>query len=291
MSTPRNRRSGPRAAPSGGAPRVRTIAAGEGWSVSEFFCGAGPSDPPFEERHDGFSIAAVVGGSFTYRSERGEAFLHSGALLLGNHGRCYACRHDHGVGDRCVAFNFTPDAFAEVAASAAGSGRYRFAADAAPAGRAMAPIVAGAEAIAREASPLRLEESALRLAERVIASLSGHVAAPARANGRETRRITDALRLIEACADEPLDLAALASVAGMSKYHFLRVFRRVVGTTPYQALLNARMRRAAVRLTVSRDTIASIAFEAGFGDLSTFNNRFRVDFGVSPSAYRARGPL
>ena len=291
MSATRDPGSDPRAAPGDGALRAHAIASGDGWSVSEFFCGAGPSDPAFEERHDGFSIAAVVEGSFTYRGERGATFLHSGALLLGNHGRCYACRHDHGLGDRCVSFNFAPDAFAEIAASAAGSGRYRFNADAAPAGRATTPIVAGAEAIARERSPLHVEERALRLAERVIASLSGHVAAPARATGRETRRIADALCVIEARGSEPLDLAALAGVARMSKYHFLRVFRRVVGTTPYQALLNARMRRAAVRLAVCRDTVASIAFEAGFGDLSTFNNRFRADFGVNPSAYRARGPL
>jgi AraC-like DNA-binding protein len=278
-------------APGGAAPRARAVASGEGWSVSEFFCDAGPSDPPFEESHEGFSIAAVVEGAFTYHSERGATFLHAGAVLLGNHGRCFACRHDHGLGDRCVAFNFEPELFAEIAASAAGSGRYRFGADAAPAGGAMTPVVAGAEVIARERSPLSLEEGALRLAEWAIASLSGRVAAPTRASGRETRRIADALRVIEERAAEPLDLASLAGVARMSKYHFLRVFRRVVGTTPHQALLNARMRRAAVRLFASRATIASIAFEAGFGDLSTFNHRFRAAFGLSPSAYRARGPL
>lgn len=291
MTTAAHKGSHPWEARGGGALRARTIASGEGWSVSEFVCDAGPADPAFEERHDGFSIAAVVEGSFTYRSERGATLLHPGALLLGNHGRGYACRHDHGLGDRCVAFNFSPDAFAEIAASAGGSGRYRFDVNAAPAGRATTPIVAGAEAIAKARSPLGIEENALRLAERVVAALSGHVAPPARTTGGETRRIADTVRFIETHASEPLDLSALAGVARMSKYHFLRVFRRVVGTTPHQALLNARMRRAAVRLTASRDTVASIAFEVGFGDLSTFNNRFRADFGVSPSAYRARGPF
>jgi AraC-like DNA-binding protein len=286
MPTVTQRGPDARAAPRPGAPRVRAIASGEGWSVSEFLCGAGPSDRPFEERHDGYSIAAVVEGSFTYRSDGGETFLHPGALLLGNHGRCFACAHDHGVGDRCVGFNFAPETFEEIAASAAGPGRYRFGVNATPAGRALTPIVAAAEAIARQRAPLRLEESVLRLAARVIAAVSGHVATPARASPRETRRVADALRCIDERAAEPLDLAALAGVARMSKYHFLRVFRRVVGTTPYQAVLDARMRRAAVRLRASSDTIAAIAFEAGFGDLSTFNHRFRDVFGVSPSAYR-----
>src|SRR5690349_18764834 len=41
----------------------RTLAAGDGWSVHDVVCRAGPYDRPFEERHDGFSISAVVEGS------------------------------------------------------------------------------------------------------------------------------------------------------------------------------------------------------------------------------------
>ncbi len=291
MSSVPQRGSGEDLARQDGAPRVRPIASGEGWSVGEFVCDAGPSDRPFEERHEGYSIAAVLSGSFTYRGEAGEALLLPGAMLLGNHGRCFCCDHVHGVGDRCVSFNFAPEIFAEIAASVAGSSRYRFGADTAAARRGMTPILAAAATIARERSPLSVEPIAFRLAERTIAALAGHVAAPPRANARERRRVAAAFRAIEERATEPLDLATLAGVARMSKYHFLRVFRRVVGLTPYQALLNARMRRAVERIASSRDTIASIAFEAGFGDLSTFNNRFRAEFGMSPSAYRARGPL
>ena len=104
---------------------------------------------------------------------------------------------------------------------------------------------------------------------------------------RETRRIAEALRHIEAQATEPLDLATLAALANVSKYHFLRTFRRAIGMTPYQCVLAARMRRAASRLAGSSDTVTSIAFENGFGDLSTFNSRFRGIFGVSPTAYRS----
>ena len=65
----------------------RTLAAGDGWSVHEVVCRAGPSDRPFEERHEGFSVSAVIEGSFTYRSEAGRGLLYPGALLLGNSGR------------------------------------------------------------------------------------------------------------------------------------------------------------------------------------------------------------
>ena len=73
----------------------------------------------------------------------------------------------------------------------------------------------------------------------------------------------------------------------MSKYHFLRTFRRVTGLTPYQFILMLRMRRAAVRLATSADPVAHVAYDAGFGDLSTFNNRFRGLFGAPPTKFRA----
>lgn len=77
----------------------------------------------------------------------------------------------------------------------------------------------------------------------------------------------------------------------MSKYHFLRSFRRAIGMTPYQLLLSVRLRRAAVALLSSNTAVADIAYDAGFSDLSTFNNRFRARFGESPSRFRRRsGP-
>jgi AraC family transcriptional regulator len=73
----------------------------------------------------------------------------------------------------------------------------------------------------------------------------------------------------------------------MSKYHFLRVFRRLTGVTPHQYLISARMRRAALGLASSRHPVLDVALDAGFGDLSTFNKRFRATFGVTPTQYRA----
>jgi AraC-like DNA-binding protein len=101
------------------------------------------------------------------------------------------------------------------------------------------------------------------------------------------RRVSEALRRIEAEAHEPLALADLAREAGMSPYHFLRTFRQVAGMTPHQLVLRTRLHRAAVRLRTSAEAISTIAFDAGFGDLSTFNRRFRRVMGCSPGAYRA----
>ena len=55
-----------------------------------------------------------------------------------------------------------------------------------------------------------------------------------------------------------------------------------------QFLLSVRMRRAAVRLATTAAPVSAIAYETGFGDLSTFNARFRETFETSPTAFRRR---
>lgn len=271
------------------SPDNRLIASAEGWSIREYVCRAGPHDRPFEERHEHFTIAAVLQGSFVYKTGRDRTLMQPGSLLLGNHGNCFECGHDHGIGDRCVAFHLDTDLFAEVSATAAGGSRYRFSSARLPMTRQLTPMIAGIERLAHGPLPLALDEAVCRLAETVIAGLSGHRPSPPSVGGRDERRIADVLRYIENRSADPIDLDALASIAGMSKFHFLRIFRKVVEMTPYQYVLAIRMRRAAILLTTSSETVASIGFDAGFGDLSTFTTRFRVLFGISPTTYRRRG--
>jgi AraC family transcriptional regulator len=265
----------------------RTLAAGDGWSVHDVVCRAGPSDRPFEERHEGFSISAVIEGNFTYRSDVGQGLLYPGALLLGSDGRCFECGHAHGLGDRCVSLNVREELFGEIAASAASTGRFRFPVPSLPPTPGSLPIFAMLEALCSAASGHKGEELALRLIERVIAALAASRRSPAAPTGREARRVVEAIRFIESDAARPISLADLAAVAGMSKYHFLRVFRRLAGVTPHQYLISARMRRAALGLASSRRPVLAIALDSGFGDLSTFNNRFRATFGLTPTQYRA----
>ena len=269
-------------------PMTRCLARGADWSLYEHVCKAGPRDRPFEERHDAFSVAAVIAGTFTYASERGRALLHPGALLLGNHGACFSCGHEHSAGDVCLSAQFKPDYFVEIVATAAGSSNFRFPVSMLQASRDILPETALLEAKRHGHDRLGLEETLLRFVASVVRSLSGHVVEPARGSALDERRVSRALRHMELNSEEALDLDALAAVAAMSKFHFLRVFRRSIGMTPYQFLLGLRLRRAAGRLLASSEPVAAVAFESGFGDLSTFNATFRQCFGMSPSQFRRR---
>jgi AraC family transcriptional regulator len=265
------------------------LASGPGWSVRDIVCTAGPHDRPFEECHGSACIAVVTHGTFQYRSRLGAAVLAPGSVLLGNDGYCFECGHEHDTGDRCLAFHFTPDRLEEIVAAVPGARRTTFAVPHLPASPRLMPLIAAAEVARDNLDRLELEELGLRLAGAAAAVLAGAERTTRGPSRRDERRVTRALRRIEADAEEPLALAGLAREAATSPYHFLRTFRQVVGMTPHQFVLRTRLHRAAVRLRRTDESIAAIAFDAGFSDLSTFNRRFRRVMGMPPGAYRARG--
>jgi AraC-like DNA-binding protein len=272
---------------SGMALTSRILASGPGWSVSDVVCTCGPQDRPYEEWHDRAAIGAVMEGTFQYRTTTGAALMAPGSLLLGNPGTPFECGHEHGIGDRCLAFSFSPELMEAVAGAVPGARRIAFAAPHLPPLASLMPLLAAARAARDDGDPAELEELALRLAGAAAATLAGTRKPASRANARDERRVSEALRRIEAEAAEELSLADLARGAATSPCHFLRTFRQLVGMTPYQFILHTRLSRAAARLRSSDEPISAIAFDAGFGDLSTFNRRFKRVMGCSPGAYRA----
>jgi AraC-like DNA-binding protein len=269
---------------------VHTLASGPGWCVRDVVCTAGPQDRRFEERHASVCVAAVTHGTFRYRSAQGAALLAPGAVLLGNHGHCFECGHEHGIGDRCVSVHVAPELWDDIVAAVPGVRTATFAVPRLPPLPSLEPLIAALVAAGRDGDAAELEELALAFAGAVVATQRGAGRARRAPGARVERRISDAVRRIEHEAPDALStrcsLAALAREAAMSPYYFLRVFRQVVGMTPHQYVLRMRMHRAAVRLRRSNEPVSTIAFDAGFNDLSTFNRRFRRIMGASPTAFR-----
>ncbi|MDX8464520.1 AraC family transcriptional regulator [Mesorhizobium sp. VK23B] len=264
----------------------KNLASGPGWQVSDVICTARAGDRPFEEQHRSFCIAAVTRGTFRYRTRQGTAVLAPGAILLGNPGACYECGHEHGAGDRCLSFHFSPAYIESLVAGVPGAKRLGFAGPRLPPLPALAPLLAQAEAAREMADSEAFEELGLRIAGAVIGAAADTPEVARTPSRRDQKRVAEAVRLIELNAERPLSLAELADGAATSPYHFLRTFRHVAGMTPYQFLLRTRLHRAAVRLRASDEAISTIAFDAGFNDLSTFNRRFRRKMGEAPGAYR-----
>ena len=85
---------------------------------------------------------------------------------------------------------------------------------------------------------------------------------------------------------EPFSLAALASMAGMSEFHFNRLFKKATGMPPSQYQIKLRMEAARRMLRETTDSVVAIALAVGYANPSHFAQLFRKETGLTPSAYR-----
>jgi AraC-like DNA-binding protein len=90
----------------------------------------------------------------------------------------------------------------------------------------------------------------------------------------------------ESAYSETADLEEIARCAGLSKFHFVREFKKNVGVSPIRYLNQLRVDIAKEKLKSSQASIAHLAMGMGYDDLSTFNKSFRKISGVAPSQYR-----
>jgi len=256
------------------------IASGDGWRVQDIVCTCGPRDHEAEELTAASSLALVLAGSFVVRDRYGTSVLSEGSYLLVSAGHCFACSHRHGEGDRCLSFRFEPELFERIAHDAGGKAEF--------AHNRLSPIrpLASLTARARQAmaQPAMMEELALELAGTAIglAGRSRRSAAPSPHEGR----MSEVLRYMAAHSAQPHTVAALAAMAKLSPYHFLRSFKSVTGVTPHQWLLRARLQAAAGKLALTKAPVTEIALDVGFEDLSNFTRTFHAEFGSSPRQYR-----
>jgi AraC family transcriptional regulator len=110
-------------------------------------------------------------------------------------------------------------------------------------------------------------------------------------------RLTDnqmraAIDYIQDHVRDSLDLGSISRAAGLSEFHFARLFKAATGVTPFQFATHVRMARARELLRKTRLPISEIAERVGYQKPSHFSDRFRAVSGSGPDAYRksaARG--
>ena len=102
-----------------------------------------------------------------------------------------------------------------------------------------------------------------------------------------TRRIERACEAMVAQLAQEQSLTSTARDVGMSTFYFARVFRELVGESPHQYLLRARLVNAA-RLLRKGVSVTDAALDSGFWNLSHFTRTFRRYFGFAPAQYAKR---
>ena len=255
-------------------------------AVSDFRCTAGPGDKPFAEQFACHSVSYVRKGSFGCQI-RGRSFeLVTGSVLVGFPGDEYVCTHDHACGDECLSFFLEPELV-----EALGDRREAWRIGAAPPLPELMVLGELAQAAASGRSDIALDEIGCLFASRFVDAMSERTRKVPAIKTRDRRRAVEAAQWIEANSHHAIDLDAAAGQAGLSPFHFLRLFSRVLGVTPHQYLVRSRLRQAARLLADADIAITDIAYDVGFGDLSNFVRTFHRAAGVSPGAFRdaARG--
>jgi len=133
-------------------------------------------------------------------------------------------------------------------------------------------------------NPFMASAQAYALAMALLASV------PAQADaGSEHPGVQQAKAWARQHASEDIGVADLARIAGLSRFHFSRLFQRQEGRTPATWITDLRLRQATRLLRDPASTIASVAASCGYRDPAYFSRTFRRSFGVSPGEFRSSG--
>ncbi|HTT65598.1 MAG TPA: AraC family transcriptional regulator [Bryobacteraceae bacterium] len=255
------------------------------------------------------SLKTVVRGAARYHTPQGHYLLTPESFLILNDGQYYSLEFEGGgaIHTETLCPFFQPG-FIEQALACAGTGAERnlddieldapaidFCERIYPKTGAVARALAGLHTGLRgpRASAAWLEDRMYALAQS-LAVLRLQVRAEAGtfpglrpATRMEIyRRLYRGRDFLMSCYDQPLTVAAAARVAGMSPFHFQRMFKLAFGRTPMQFLQAARLEAARRLLTGTSGGITAICFAVGFESLGSFSWLFRKRFGVSPRAFR-----
>ena len=143
------------------------------------------------------------------------------------------------------------------------------------------------ELMQKKASPLFVQGIAQAIAihlarnygETVEEARSGSPSLP----GYKLRQITG---WMAEHAAEDFSLDRLAAQAGLSKFHFQRLFKSAVGVSPSRYHINLRVNEARRLLRETKKSVVDVALEVGYANPSHFAKLFRRETGLSPSDYR-----
>lgn len=99
-------------------------------------------------------------------------------------------------------------------------------------------------------------------------------------------RIAKTVLYIRKHLNEAIELEKLAEISCLSKDHFIRLFKKELGTTPLQYINQKKIEKSQLLLITEEIAVKEIAFQLAFEDYSYFNRLFKKITGVTPQEYR-----
>lgn len=138
----------------------------------------------------------------------------------------------------------------------------------------------------RQPSPLFVHSLVQALAVHLVRNYLDPNSGPRRSNALQAYKLRRVIEAMNERLAEDFSLAYLAERAGLSEYHFSRMFKRATSLSPSQYFIRLRIARARQLLLETDRSIIDIGMDVGYSSPSHFSQVFRREVGVTPRAYR-----
>jgi AraC family transcriptional regulator len=292
--------------------KVLQFAAPDSQKPTYLMRGTLPAGVALKNHQTRLSVRWVANGRYTYEVDSQRFVLEPGKFLVLNNGQTYNSYVERDVRAESMTVSFDAAVLANVLGAetqkeeflldnpfdANAAENISFLTDVYRADGAMQKIL---ENLVRDSGQTKtvttaLDESFYALMKQLLTEQKkisrelSNIASAKKATREELyRRVARARDFIRANFTEELKIEAIAAEVYMSPFHFLRTYKQAFQTTPHQELLNARLAKAHELLLSSKQnfSLARIALEAGFSDLSSFSKAFKQRFGTSPSRFES----
>jgi len=101
------------------------------------------------------------------------------------------------------------------------------------------------------------------------------------------KHVINSKKFIDSNYSSDISLDDMAAAAFMSKFHFVRLFKKYYGKTPYQYLTEVRIIKAKALLKAGH-SVSETCYQLGFNSLSSFSILFKKMGGLSPSDFATK---
>lgn len=278
-------------------PVVHTLYSSDYYTINDYKCLCLECNKSKVEYIEQFSICFVRSGNFSFNIFRDSLDTYTGYVLVNKPGYEYTVTHPAMLPDECTVIRFTP-AFYELLIKQQLTEAGSFFANTDlqsvlvrlyPATEYLHTLLFQRIQTGR-CPKLEADTRVMELLEQVLITLMDKrtpVSIPERLKKDHLRTVEQAKIYITENLCHDISLENLAAHCHVSPFHFSRIFRMITGSSPYQYLLQVRLKHAEL-LLISGKPVADTAFLSGFNSIEHFSTSFKKKYKAAPSAYRMK---
>jgi AraC family transcriptional regulator len=264
------------------------------YQIRDFRCACTKCSVSKLEQGEHFFIIFVRQGFYEQRVFRGNHEMHVGRVLVSKPDIEFTIRHIDRQPDVCTSFRFEPSFYTHVKEQYGKEANWFFANP-----DLHSVLLSSNPSIeflhqhilsrAGHCTKLEIDSLTIRLLEKVMHALGNRIAVVPLSEGVREHHLST----MEKARDylfrhftEDVGLARLADHCHVSVFHFSRLFKAVLNTTPHQYLTELRLNHAQLLLQSMKLSVTEIAFQSGFNSLEHFVTSYRQRFGYAPKLER-----